>query len=238
MEFLKDNRIKVDPPKKPKKCTATRFATILGLNAWATPFSAWCEITRTYEAPFEDTIYTKAGKVIEPKIIKYLNDVMFMDIKDPTDVYGPDYFKKTWGDFFPDHKELGGMWDALGDDFVVEIKTTKRAEDWAVDVPIYYKLQACLYAYLLGFDNVIMTASFLEDKDYPVDLGGGKFDTAPTEAFKPSVENTKVYEFKVSEAFPTFEEDYVKPALIFWHNHVYQIQYLLKHVMAVSLLVT
>lgn len=209
MEFLTNNRIKVDPPKKPKKLTATRFATVMGLNAWATPFSAWCEITRTYEEPFEDSIYTIAGKVIEPKVINYLNKTMFMDIKSPTDVYGADYFKKTWGDFFPDRKELGGMWDAIGDDFVVEIKTTKRAEDWAVDVPIYYKLQACLYAYLLGFDNVIMTASFLEEKDY-----------ANPEAFEPSYKNTKIYEFKVSEAFPTFEESYVKPALQFWKDHV------------------
>lgn len=209
MEFINDNRVKVDPPKKPKKITATRFGAILGLNAWATPFSAWCEITRTYEAPFEDSIYTKAGKVIEPKVINYLNNRMFMDIKSPTDVYGEDYFKKTWGDFFPDHNELGGMWDALGDDFVVEIKTTKRAEDWAVDVPIYYKLQACLYAYLLGFDNIVMTASFLEDKDY-----------ANPEAFEPSYKNTKIYEFKLSEAFPTFEEDYIEPALAFWRDHV------------------
>ena len=209
MEFLSNNRIQVDPPKKPKKCTATRFATILGLNAWATPFSAWCEITRTYEAPFEDTIYTKAGKVIEPKICEYLRNTYFMDIKSPTDVYGEDYFKKTWGDFFPDQKELGGMWDFLGDDFVVEVKTTKRAEDWALDVPIYYKLQACLYAWLLGFDNVVMTASFLEDKDY-----------VNPELFEPSYKNTKIYEFKVSEAFPTFEETYVEPALKFWRDHV------------------
>lgn len=209
IEFLDGNRIKVPIPKKFKKITATRFATILGLNAWATPFSAFCEITRTYEEPFEDSIYTIAGKVIEPKIIDYLNNVMFMDIKSPTDVYGPDYFKKTWGDFFPDRKELGGMWDALGDDFVVEIKTTKRAEDWALDVPIYYKLQACLYAYLLGFDNVVMTASFLEDKDY-----------VNPELFEPSYKNTKIYEFKLSEAFPTFEETYVKPALKFWKDHV------------------
>lgn len=209
MQFLENKRIQVDPPKKPKKLTATRFATVLGLNAWSTPFGAWCEITRTYEEPFVDSIYTIAGKVIEPKIIKYLNDVMFMDIKSPTDVYGPDYFKKTWGDFFPDRKELGGMWDALGDDFVVEIKTTKRAEDWSEDVPIYYKLQACLYAYLLGFDNVVMTASFLEDKDY-----------ANPEAFEPCYKNTKIYEFKLSEVYPNFEEDYVEPALKFWRDHV------------------
>lgn len=225
MEFLSGNRVKVDPPKKPKKLTATRFATVMGLNTWATPFAAWCEMTRTYEEPFKDSIYTVAGKVIEPKICEYLRNRYFMDIQSPTDVYGPDYFKKTRGDFFPDQTPLGGMWDFLGDDFVVEVKTTKRAEDWRgvdgkVEPPIYYKLQAALYAYLLGFDNVVMTCSFLEAKDYPIDLGNGQFDTTPTEAFKPSVDNTVVVEFKVSEDFPTFKESYVDPALRFWRDHV------------------
>ena len=214
MEFLEGGKIKVDPPKKPKKLTATRFATIMGLNAWSTPFSAWCEMTRTYEEPFEDTIYTKAGKIIEPKICDYLRNRYFMEIKTPEDVYGKDYFKKTWGDFFPNVEGLGGSWDFLGDDFVVEVKTTKRAEDWkGVDgkpePPIYYKLQAALYAYLLGFDNVVMTCSFLQDKDY-----------ANPEAFEPNVENTVVVEFKVSEAFPTFKESYIEPAMEFWNNHV------------------
>lgn len=214
MEFLKDGRIKVDPPKKPKKLTATRFATIMGLNAWSTPFSAWCEMTRTYEEPFEDSIYTIAGKVIEPKICEYLRSRYFMDIKSPTDVYGPDYFRKTWGDFFSDVEGLGGMWDFLGDDFVVEVKTTKRVEDWKgpdgkVEPPIYYKLQASLYAYLLGFDDVVMTCSFLQDKDYQ-----------DPEAFVPSVDNTVVIEFKLSEAFPNFKEDYVDPALKFWRENV------------------
>lgn len=214
MEFLNNGRIKVDPPKKPKKLTATRFATIMGLNAWATPFSAWCEMTKTYEEPFEDNIYTKAGKVIEPKVCDYLRSRYFMDIKSPTDVYGPDYFKKTWGDFFPDSEGLGGMWDFLGDDFVVEVKTTKRVEDWKgpdgkVEPPIYYKLQASLYAYLLGFDDVVMTCSFLQDKDYQ-----------NPEAFIPNVDNTVVIEFKVSEAFPTFKETYIEPALKFWRENV------------------
>lgn len=225
MEFLSDGRIKVDPPKKPKKLTATRFATVMGLNAWATPFSAWCEMTRTYEDPFSESIYTVAGKIIEPKICEYLRSRYFMDIKSPTDVYGDDYFKKTWGDFFPDSDALGGMWDFLGDDFIVEVKTTKRVEDWKgvdgkVEPPIYYKLQAALYAYLLGFDDVVMTCSFLEDKDYPIDNGDGTFNTAPTEAFTPNVNNTVVVEFKVSEAFPTFKESYIDPALKFWSDHV------------------
>lgn len=224
MIFL-ENHIVVDPPRKPKKLTATRFASILGFNKWSTPFAAWCEMTRTYEEPFADTIYTVAGKVIEPKIGNYLRSRYFMDIKSPTDVYGSDYFKKTWGDFFPNVEALGGMWDFLGDDFVVEVKTTKRAEDWRgvdgkVEPPIYYKLQAALYAYLLGFDSVVMTCSFLEASDYPIEKPDGTFDTTPTEAFIPDVKNTVVVEFSLSEAFPTFKESYIDPALAFWRDHV------------------
>lgn len=225
MEFLENNTIKVSPPKRPKKLTATRFATIMGLNAWATPFSAWCEMTRVYEEPFVDSIYTVAGKIIEPKVCEYLRNRYFMEIKSPTDVYGADYFKKTFGDFFPAIEGLGGMWDFLGNDFVVEVKTTKRAEDWlgvdgTPEPPIYYKLQAALYAYLLGFDDVVMTCSFLEAKDYPIDLGNGKFDESPAQAFEPTVDNTIVIEFKVSEEFPTFKESYIDPAMKFWRDHV------------------
>ena len=196
-------------PKKTKKLTATRFAAVLGLNRWSTPFQIWCQVTKLYEPPFEDTIYTKAGKVIEPKICEYLRKRYFMDIKSPTDVYGEEYFKKTWGDFFGDTAILGGMWDFIGDDFVVEVKTTKRAEDWKEDIPPYYKLQAALYAYLLGFDDVVVTVSFLEDKDY-----------AAPEDFKPTVQNTKLYRFKMSETYPAFHDDYVQPALDWWQKHV------------------
>lgn len=208
MEFLQ-KQIKIDPPKRPKKLTATRFAAALGENNWVTPFEAWCAITRTYEKPFEDTIYTTAGKVIEPKIIDYLNNVLFMDIKSPTDVYGEDYFSKTRGDFFPQHNIFGGMWDAIGNDFVVEIKTTKRVEDWTEDIPIYYKLQACLYAHLLRIDKVMVVVGFLDEQDY-----------INPEAFVPTCNNTKVYYFKLSEDFPTFEDDYILPAVQWWNKHV------------------
>lgn len=48
MEWLDGNKIQIIPPKRPKKLTGTRFATILGLNPWSTPFEIWCEVTRTY----------------------------------------------------------------------------------------------------------------------------------------------------------------------------------------------
>ena len=210
-----DNHIEVAPQKKPKKITATRFATILGLNPWSTAFEMWCEITKTYQKPFEDTIYTTAGKTIEPKQIEYMrNSYGMYNLKTPTDIYGADYFKKTWGDFFHDTPVLGGMWDSLlvnengKPEAVLEFKTTKRAEDWANDVPEYYALQAALYAYLLGVDDVIMVASFLEPTDYE-----------HPENFIPSANNTITVEFKVSERYPNFGL-MVAQANAWWENHV------------------
>lgn len=201
IKWLEGNRLQIDPPKRTKKITGTRFATILGLNPWSTSFEMWCAITKTFELPFEDTIYTVAGKTIEPKQAEYMKKSYGMDLITPTDRYGADYFNKTWGDFFPDSKHLGGMWDFLGVDengvvdTVLEMKTTKRIEDWQNDAPEYYALQAALYAYLLGVDNVVMVASFLEEKDY-----------ADPSKYVPNVKNTITVEFKVSERYPDFAE--------------------------------
>ena len=53
MKWNDNGTITVVPPANPKKVTGTRFAAIMGANTWKTPFSTWCEITRTYEEPFE-----------------------------------------------------------------------------------------------------------------------------------------------------------------------------------------
>lgn len=216
MEWIDGNKIQIIPPKRPKKLTGTRFATILGLNPWSTPFEIWCEVTRTYQKPFEDTIYTIAGKTIEPKQAEYMKQTYFMsNLVTPTDIWGKDYFRQTYGDFFRESPVLGGMWDYLlyGKDgkptTVLEMKTSKRVEDWKDDIPEYYALQAALYAYLLGVDEVIMVASFLEPKDYD----------AP-EKFVCSGENTITRPFKVSERYPDFEKKYVKPALKWWKDYV------------------
>lgn len=207
--------IKITPPSKPKKITGTRFASVLNMNPWSTPFEAWCAITRTYEKPFEDTIYTIAGKTIEPKQMEYMRTAYGMDnLVTPTDVYGADYFSKTWGDFFPEEKIFGGMWDAFTRDenlhveAVLEFKTTKRAEDWKDDIPEYYALQASLYAYLMGVDDVIMVCSFLSDADYE-----------NPDKFEPSAENTITKEFKVSQRYRHFK-GWIEQAENWWAEHV------------------
>ena len=214
IKWLEGNRLQIAPPKRTKKITGTRFATILGLNPWSTAFEMWCAITKTFELPFEDTIYTIAGKTIEPKQAAYMKKSYGMNLISPTDRYGADYFNKTWGDFFPENPHLGGMWDYLSTDedgkvdAVLEMKTTKRIEDWKDDIPEYYALQAALYAWLLGVDQVYMVASFLEEKDYENPDG-----------YVPSIKNTIVKDFKVSERYPDFA-DKVAQVEKWWAEHV------------------
>lgn len=210
-----DKHIEVTPPKRCKKITGTRFGAILGSNRWKTPFSAWCEITRTYEEPFVATKYTEAGKTIEPKQADYVERSYGMDIVRPADIYGEDFFNKTWGDFFPTDPVFGGMWDYLAKDdegnvdTILEMKTSQRVEDWSNgSIPEYYALQAALYAWLYGVDNVIMVASFLSPADYD-----------HPEDYVPSADNTILVPFKVSERYPNFDK-LVKGAQSFWTAHV------------------
>ena len=220
--------IAVDIPKKPKKISGTHFSTVLGADPWKTPFEAWCKCTRTYETPFEGNKYTNAGEIIEPKVFDFLRKSMgFGDrLLTPTDVYGEDYFRKTWGDFFPESNVFSGMWDALikGDngspEYVVEVKTVQvdgrsgsletRWKDG--EAPHYQALQASLYAYLLGIDKVIMVAVALEEK---------KGDYEHPEQVTPSYANGNVYidEFRISERYPNFDL-YIEQVTNWWNTHV------------------
>lgn len=223
-----DSQIKITPPTKTKKITGTRFASILQADPWNTPFKTWCAITKTYEEPFEGNKFTRAGEVIEPKVFEFLKTSMgFGDkLKTPTDVYGPDYFNKTWGDFFRNVSIFGGMWDALitneegKPQFVVEVKTVQvdgksgnLEERWENgEAPHYQALQAALYAYLLGIDDVLMVAVTLKDSEG---------DYEHPESVVPSYANENVYidVFKVSERYPNFDL-YVEQAVEWWNNHV------------------
>ena len=230
MKNLKWNgaSIKVDVPAKPKKITGTHFPTIIGVNPFSSPFEVWCRCTRTYEIPFEGNKYTNAGQIIEPKVFDFLRYSMGFGNKvvTPEDVYGKDHFKKTWGDFYPTTPIFGGMWDALIYDdngkpqCVVEIKTVQvdgrsgtLEERWKDgEAPHYQALQAALYAYLLGIDNVLMVAVALEDK---------KGDYEHPEQVIPSYANGNVYtdEFKVSERYPNFDL-YIEHATAWWNSYV------------------
>ena len=208
---FENGRVYTDPPKKPKKITGTRFGAVLNVNKWQTPFQAWCEITKVWVKPYEDTIYTQAGKVIEEKQLSWFERLV--PIVRPEDVYGKDFFDKTFGDFFPENHIFGGMWDSLvgtidNQEGVIECKTTKRAEDWEEDIPEYYALQAALYARLKHLDDVYMIVTFLDEKDYE-----------HPEDFVCNSDNTTYMHFKVSERYPDFDS-YVEYCTVFWHENI------------------
>lgn len=207
--------IHIPKPKKPKKITGTRFAGVLGLNPWASPFSVWCAITRTYEDPFVENKYTTAGTAIEPIVLKYLNDVWFPgQVVTAEEVYGKNPFKKTRGDFFPLDPIFGGMWDALLTDddgnliAVIEVKTTSRIDKWEHGAPDYQALQGALYANRKGVDRVIMVVAVLEESDYENPKG-----------FKPTSSNIIVDDFIIEERYPGFAGS-IAIAEEWWANHV------------------
>ena len=216
IKWLSNNRIQAFQSMPPKKMTGTRFATVLGANRFSTPFEAWCAITHTYEAPFEENQYTKAGKAIEPKQLAYISSKYRGTIVKPSDIWGEDYFSQTLGDFFSDTKIFGGMWDCLlkqGESTVAvfEMKTTniKNRRYWDEEIPENYALQAALYAYLLRVDQVFMVVSFLDDADY-----------SNLSAFRCNDANTVIIPFTMSEDYPTFKQDYIDPAVDWWKRYV------------------
>ena len=194
--------VRVDPPYRPKKITGTKISSVLGLNKYQTPFQVWCELTRTYEEPFEENKYTRAGKIIEPKQIRYLQDKYpDGDVVTPAAQYGEDYFRKTYGDFFPGEKVFGGMWDCFfrGQDgkpqAVAEMKTTRRPQDWKGKVPVGYMLQCCLYARLMEVEHACFVRSVLVPQAY-----------SHPEQYGCNSENTKIIWFRPSEIVPDFPD--------------------------------
>lgn len=196
---FQDNRIVIEggKPKRCKKLTMTRLGTILGLNPWATPFSAWCEITKVYEKPFAETPETKAGKVIEPIVREWLKN----DVYESTNIMSPEeFYGNTWGsvskkyDFYPERKVFGGMWDTVlvkpnngGIKRIFEQKTTRRVEDWVNGAPLYYVVQGLGYCYMSGVIDLTMTGTFLEEKDY-----------MHPENFVPNESNTMLVDYDTS----------------------------------------
>lgn len=225
IKFNNNNTITTEPIAHPKKITGTRLAQILGINSSSTtPFQVWCDMMKVYKLPFEETKYTKAGKIIEPILAEYLRDKYNLgkDLVSPTDKYGKDYFSTTYGDFFPEKEIFGGMWDYLymkNDKVVsqIEIKTAgakKRKTEWTTasgkkSVPAKYMLQTGEYATLLNCDSVTIVTGFLTEKDYD-----NPYD------FKPSDENVVIYHYRMSKTVKNFDSEYLEPARYWWHQHI------------------
>lgn len=180
------NIILSEPPKQKLRITGHRFASVLGLNQYQSPFGCWCEITKLVKLPFEDNKYTIAGKTIEPKLIDLVRK-KFPNVMSIEEYYGASIDKYKWNNFVEDSNIFGGIIDAVAtkDDLktltmIVECKTSSKPYAWENNqVPIEYLLQGCEYSYLKGLDRVLFVCAFLQDMDY-----------SRPENFVPTEENT------------------------------------------------
>lgn len=147
---------------KQKKITGTRLATILGLNKFNTPFSAWAEMTGLYKPVIPDK-YLKVGQVLEKPIIKSIEDMYDFNIK----TFDKNEIKF---DNFKDNPIFGGMVDGIDEEkrTLVEIKTTnvKNKRFWDKQIPIEYWYQAQLYCELARLDEILFGVCFVEEQDY------------------------------------------------------------------------
>lgn len=209
-------------PSRFKYITGTRFASCLGLNPYSTPFQIWCECTRLVTPPFEETIYIKAGRAIEPKQREYISK-KFPNIVSPEDYFGEIFDKVRWNFFKDEDKPFAGCWDAVSTKdnhrdiaMVVEFKTASDPRKWNNNqIPVYYLLQGGLYAKLLGLDRVLFVASFLDKLDY-----------AHPEDFVPNEDNTimlvkKLNEIVIEKDGQLFTiDDLFEQAKDFWETYV------------------
>ncbi|QJR43897.1 MAGa7180 family putative nuclease [Mycoplasma miroungirhinis] len=146
-----------------KKVGGSSIANVLNLDALHNDFVAFCNISKI-GLPILDKKYVNAGIILEPEIIKMLEQKTNKIVERfPAQKYNYDYFK--------DNLILGGLPDGYieSTNTIVEIKTTglKNYEYWQNNgIPLNYIKQTQLYAYLKGANSYAICASFLEEADY------------------------------------------------------------------------
>lgn len=222
-KYSEDNKhiVLEKQPSRFKYLTGTRFASALGLNPYSTPFQIFCECTRLVTPPYEETIYTKAGRIIEPKQREYIAK-KFPNIVGPEEYFGDLFEQVRWNFFNEEQKPFAGCWDAVSTKdnkrdiaMVVEFKTASDPRKWDNTIPVYYELQGALYAKLLGLDRVLFVASFLDKLDY-----------AHPESFVPSEENTIMVVKKLKDITIELNGEYLsidevlEKAKEFWKTYV------------------
>lgn len=162
-----------EPPKQRLRITGHRFASVLGLNQYQSPFGAWAEITKLVKLPFEDSKYTIFGKTVEPKLIDMVRN-KFPNVMSIEEYYGNNIEKYRWNNFIDESNIFGGIIDAVAtkEDMktiiaIIECKSSSKPHLWSNNnVPIEYLLQGCEYSYLKGLDRVMFICCFPQEIDY------------------------------------------------------------------------
>ena len=150
-----------DPNAEHGKITGTAMAGIFDKSPWETPFSIACRLLRLYSENIDDKPAVKAGKVLEKKIISFIDGIPAADIFGDVQKGG----HEQWPSDFEDPIFGGHIDGATGDNRIIEVKTTGNPEDWINGPPVYYWLQASLYAYHLNANGIRFAVGVLSDED-------------------------------------------------------------------------
>lgn len=145
--FIKDDCIHLSTEylaanfKKFKKITGSRFASILGKNAYNSPAKTWMIMTNLYYEEMDETL-SKTGNIVEPILRKHVEKTINFKYKE----YNT--FEVKW-DVFKENKIFGGIPDGEPIDEkgnflydknipMLEIKTT------SIDSLVYKKVDGIL----------------------------------------------------------------------------------------------
>lgn len=181
----------VGTPKGFKKFGGSSIGNIFETDAYKGKFLAFLHMTRL-SLPLFQKKYTAAGEAVEPKIfeeMKKANPALDIQHIEAAKV-GYDYFKGV-------HDILGGVPDGIipSKKIVLEMKAVqaKKQAIWEENnnsgVPLDYRKQAQLYAYLLGYNKYSIVAAFLEEQDY-----------AKPELIDVTQRNIGIYSFSIEKA--------------------------------------
>lgn len=206
-----ENRTRIildTPPKQKLRISGHRIAAILEKDPWKTPFMCWCEITKLVKIPFEETKYTKFGKVVESQLIEYVGK-RFPNIMSVEQYYGNIFDDYRYNNFKDISNIFGGVMDAVSTKsdektitMVCECKTSSHPEQWTPNgnIPLPYYFQGALYSYLCGLDKVLFVCTFPKDIDY-----------AKPENYEVTDENTILVVKKLKDLF--IEMPHTKPSI-------------------------
>lgn len=154
------------------KISGTMVGGILGLSPWSTPFSVACDLLGLGRQDVSAKPAVKTGKVLESKIIEYLDDMypetgkfvpaseMYGPREGPHNSWEPDYID----DVFTGHID-GAVMKDNGETYILEVKTTSNISAWMNDIPPVYYWQVALYNHFLTRQDVAYIAVGLVDSE-------------------------------------------------------------------------
>ncbi|MBU4690692.1 hypothetical protein KQ874_03245 [Mycoplasma sp. ES3157-GEN-MYC] len=151
-----------------KKFGGSSIGNIFETDSFKGQFLAFLHMARLAPPIFVKK-YVKAGEAVEPMVFDLMKKKFpKLDIEHiEASKVGYDYFKET-------HDIVGGVPDGLipSKKIVLEMKAVqaKKQAIWEqnnnLNVPLDYRKQAELYAYLLGYPRYSIVATYLEEGDY------------------------------------------------------------------------